>query len=166
MRRQSLSRLVSLMALSAGLALAPGAGRAQPAPRPELDAPRAIVPAGRLRMELYPGTPTSLLVDAGGADPRGVGHDLGLELARRLGVPFEPVVLANNAEVLAAMKAGRVDLAFTNATPARAGDRAGALPFLGRFTEAARKEGVIRKAVERAGLRGALPEQAGDGGGL
>lgn len=277
MRRHAFSRLVSPLIL--GLALFPAAGRAQPVPRPELDAPRSIAPAGKLRMGLYPGTPTSLLVDAGGANPRGVGHDLGLELARRLGVPFEPVLLANNAEVLAAVKAGRVDLAFTNATPARAGDlasgpscltielgylvrsgspvtaldkvdrqgvrvgvtegsttegvmtrilkhaqvvpaatvkagaalllagdidayatnkptlfemaegvpgarvlpgrwgeehmalvlprdRAGALPYLGHFTEAARKEGVIRKAVERAGLRGAMPAEAGDGGGL
>jgi polar amino acid transport system substrate-binding protein len=270
-------RLALRLPLILGLGVCAAAGWAQPAPQPGFDAARAIAPAGRLRMGLYPGTPTSLLADAGGAHPRGVGFDLGLELAKRLGVPFQPVVLANNAEVLAAVQAGRVDLAFTNASPARAGnlafgppclfielgylvrrsspvtalaevdrqgvrigvtagsttegvlarslkqarvvaaatvqvgaallragdidayatnkptlfemaesvpgarvlpgrwgvehlalvlplDRAGAVPYLGRFTEAIRKEGLIEKAVERAGLRGTLPADEQDGG--
>ena len=38
------------------------------------------------------------------------------------GVPFEPVVFANNAEVLAAARTGAVDMVFTNATPARRKD--------------------------------------------
>jgi polar amino acid transport system substrate-binding protein len=51
-----------------------------------------------------------------------VGYDLGKELATRVGVPFEPVVFAKNAEVLDAVKSGRVDVAFTNASAARAKD--------------------------------------------
>jgi polar amino acid transport system substrate-binding protein len=85
--------------------------------------PRLILaPSGVLRAGLYPGTPTSILPDAGPGEPRGVGYDLGKELARRLGVPYEPVVLAKNAEVLAAVKSGEVDVAFTNATAVRARD--------------------------------------------
>jgi polar amino acid transport system substrate-binding protein len=52
--------------------------------------------------------------------PKGVGYDLGKELAARLGVPFEPVVFSRNAEVLEAVKTGKADIALTNATPARA----------------------------------------------
>ncbi|MBI3714538.1 MAG: transporter substrate-binding domain-containing protein [Betaproteobacteria bacterium] len=83
---------------------------------------RILAPTGKLRVGLYAGTPTSLLVDAAPEARRGVGHDLGRALARELGVPFEPVVLANNAEVLAAVTAGRVDVIFTNATTERARD--------------------------------------------
>ena len=54
------------------------------------------------------------------AEPRGVGYELDNELARRLGVPYEPVVFSKNAEVLAAVRSGSVDVAFTNASASRA----------------------------------------------
>ena len=91
--------------------------------------PRLILaPSGVLRVGLYPGTPTSILPGSG--EPRGVGYDLGKELARRLGVPYEPVVFARNAEVLAAVKSGEVDVGFTNATATRARDMDFGPPFL------------------------------------
>ena len=83
-----------------------------------------------MRAGLYPGTPTSIVPDTGSGEPRGVGYDLGKELARRLGVPYEPVVFAKNAEVLATVKSGAVDIAFTNATPVRARDMDFGPPFL------------------------------------
>ena len=93
--------------------------------------PRLILaPTGVLRAGLYPGTPTSILPDAGSSEPRGVGYELGKELARRLGVPYEPVVFAKNAEVLAAVKSGAVDVAFTNATAARAREMDFGPPYL------------------------------------
>ena len=88
----------------------------------EAAARQALAPAGVLRMGLYAGSPTSFVADAATGEARGVGHDLGLALAGRLGLAFEPVVYSRPAEVLEAAKAGRVDLAFTNATPARAKD--------------------------------------------
>lgn len=89
-----------------------------------------LAPTGVLRAGLYPGTPTSILPDSGSGEPRGVGYDLGKALARRLGVPYEPVVFAKNAEVLAAVKSGAVDVAFTNATAVRARDMDFGPPFL------------------------------------
>lgn len=86
------------------------------------DATRALAPTGTLRVGLYPGTPTSILGDHGAGTARGVGYDLGKELAARAGVPFAPAVFPRNAEVLAAAKAGSVDMVFTNATPARRQD--------------------------------------------
>lgn len=83
------------------------------------DARKILAPTGTLRAGLYPGTPTSILSD-GPDGPRGVGYDLGKEFAKRLGVPYEPVVFSKNAEVLAAVKTGRVDVVFTNASAARA----------------------------------------------
>lgn len=87
----------------------------------DVDPAKIIAPSGRLRAALYPGTPTSILTD-NPAEPRGVGYEIGRELARRLQVPYEPVVFAKNAEVLEAVKTGAVDVAFTNATAARARD--------------------------------------------
>lgn len=87
------------------------------APTPEARA--ALAPDGTLRVGLYPGSPTSLVGNAATGEAKGVAWDLGRELARRLDVGFEPVVFPNNAHVLGAVAAGKVDLAFTNATPAR-----------------------------------------------
>lgn len=98
------------------------------APSPE---PRQILaPSGKLRVGLYPGSPTSIIRDPATGDSKGVGFDLGKEMAKRLGVPFEPVVFPKNAEVLAAVKSGQVDVAFTNATAARAKDMDFTPPYL------------------------------------
>jgi polar amino acid transport system substrate-binding protein len=79
---------------------------------------QALTPAGKLRAALYPGTPTSIL-DPNGSAPRGVGYELGKELARMVGVPYQPVVYPKNAEVIEAIRTGAADVAFTNASPTR-----------------------------------------------
>ena len=76
----------------------------------------SLAPGGALRVGLYPGSPTSYVP---GAEPRGVAHDVGRELASRMGVAFEPTVFPNNAKLLEAVKAGKVDLVVTNATAER-----------------------------------------------
>src|SRR4051812_24274644 len=91
-----------------GLAAAPAVGD---------EISKMLAPSGRLRAGLYPGTPTSILPAAGGLEARGIGFEIGRELARRLDVPYEPVVFSKNAEVLDAVKTGAVDVAFTNASP-------------------------------------------------
>lgn len=91
---------------------------------------QVLAPGGKLRVGLYPGTPTSIIVDSGTAAARGVGHDLGRALAQRLGVEFEPVVFAKNLDVLEALKAGRVDVAFTNASAERAKEMDFTAPYL------------------------------------
>jgi polar amino acid transport system substrate-binding protein len=83
---------------------------------------RALAPSGKLRVGLYPGTPTSIVGDPASGNARGVGFDLGRALAQRAGIPFEPVVFSKNAEVLASAKSGTLDMVFTNATPARSND--------------------------------------------
>src|SRR5258705_273792 len=82
------------------------AWRVGPAIATDVEPRLILAPSGVLRAGLYPGTPTSILPDAGSGEPRGVGYDLGKELARRLGVPYEPIVFAKNAEVLAARNGG------------------------------------------------------------
>jgi len=115
--RVNLSRrsVLSVVALLLAACASPAAG-----PAPEVR--QALAPTGKLRVGVYPGSPTSMVRDASSAEPRGVTYDLGRELARRLGVPFEPIEFRRIAEVLDAMKAGQVDFTVSNATPARARD--------------------------------------------
>ena len=121
--RRSIIPLIAIVAqLLAGCATTP------PAPSPEER--QVLAPSGRLRVGLYPGSPTSIIGDPASPDAKGVALDLGRGLARSLGVPFEPVVFPKNADVLAALKAGQVDVAFTNATPARAKDMDFTPPYL------------------------------------
>jgi polar amino acid transport system substrate-binding protein len=120
------SRLVAALAV-AGSIVAVGTGAAGAAD-PQVQ--QVLAPTGRLRVGLYPGTPTSILPDNQSGGPRGVGYDLGKEFARRLDVPFEPVVFAKNAEVLEAVKTGQVDMVFTNASAARARDMDFGPPYL------------------------------------
>lgn len=84
---------------------------------PSVEAAHTLAPNETLRVGLYPGSPTSIIEDPKGA--KGLGYDLGKELAKRLGVSFVPVVFPKNADLLAALKAGKVDLSFTNASPQR-----------------------------------------------
>jgi polar amino acid transport system substrate-binding protein len=81
-----------------------------------------LAPAGSLRIGVYPGSPFSLTRDPASGEALGVTTELGRELARRLGVPHELVEHKRIAEVLQALKAGRVDVTIANATPARADD--------------------------------------------
>ncbi len=83
---------------------------------------QVLAPSGKLRVGLYPGSPTSLIGDPASGTAKGLGFDLGAEMARRLGVPFEPVVFLKNADVLTAVKSGQVDASFTNETPERLQD--------------------------------------------
>ena len=82
------------------------------------EAREVLAPGGRLRVGLYLGGPSSALKDADGT-LRGVGHDLGRELARQLRVPFEPVFFERPAEVFEAAKGGGLDAIFTNASAER-----------------------------------------------
>ena len=77
-----------------------------------------LAPSGKLRVGVYPGSPTSM-VQVGG-ERRGVSYDLGQELARRIDTPFELITYSRLAEVIDAMKTGAVDFTVTNATSARA----------------------------------------------
>jgi polar amino acid transport system substrate-binding protein len=81
-----------------------------------------LAPTGRLRVGVYPGSPTSMVQQANTGEPHGLSLDLGKELARRLSVPFAQVNYQRIADVLEGMKAGDVDFTVSNSTPLRALD--------------------------------------------
>ena len=92
---------------------------------------QAVAPTGRLRLGVYPGSPTSMIRGQTSGDEKGLTVDLGREFGRRLEVPVELVEFRQIADVLEALKRGEVDFTVTNATPARANDMDFSGPILG-----------------------------------
>jgi polar amino acid transport system substrate-binding protein len=88
------------------------------APTPE--ARQALAPTGKLRAGLLLGSPTQVIRDPVSGEMKGVGFDLGRELARRMGVPFEPVLYPSIGALLDSGKSGGWDVAFIGFSPARA----------------------------------------------
>lgn len=113
---RTLRSFIPLLALAASLL----AGCAGSSIAPDADARQVLAPTGTLRIGVYLGSPTSMIKDPASGETKGVSLDLGRKLAKRLGVPSEPVVYPRLAEVLEALKSGQVDFTVTNATAARA----------------------------------------------
>jgi polar amino acid transport system substrate-binding protein len=111
-------KVAVFLSLAAGALLCTGCATTRV--DPDASARQALAPTGKLRVAVYPGSPTSMVKDAASGETRGVTWELGQALAARLGVPFEPVVFPRPAEVIEGLKAGKADVTFTNASPARA----------------------------------------------
>src|SRR5438034_6122330 len=88
------------------------------APTPE--ARQAVAPTGKLRVGLQLGNPLNVMRDSASGEMKGVGFDLGKELARRIGVPFEPVLYPSVGALLDGGKSGAWDVAFVGFSPERA----------------------------------------------
>lgn len=86
---------------------------------PTQEARQALAPTGKLRVALQLGSPHNVVRDSRSGEMKGVGFDLGNELARRLGVPFEPVMYPSIGALLDAGKSGAWDVAFVGYSPAR-----------------------------------------------
>ena len=83
---------------------------------------QALAPSGVLRVRVYPGSPTSWVKDPKTGESVGIALDLGKGMAKRLDVPMQVVEFDRVAQVLDALKDGKVDMTFTNATAVRAKD--------------------------------------------
>ena len=106
--------------LIVGAVLISGCAHFQPPADPKVR--EALAPTGTLRVGVYQGSPTSLVVDAKTGQRAGVALDMGPLLAQKLGVPVQVVEFPRLALVLDALKTGQVDFTVTNATEARARD--------------------------------------------
>ena len=95
-----------------------GCAHIQTAPTPE--ARQALAPTGKLRVGLQLGSPHNVIRDSQSGEMKGVAFDLGKEFARRLGVPFEPVLYPSVGALLDGGKTGAWDVAFVGFSPARA----------------------------------------------
>ena len=106
-----------LMTAILGLLLAGCAG-VSTAPTPE--ARQALAPTGKLRVGLQLGNPLNVIRDSASGEMKGLGFDLGKELARRIGVPFEPVLYPSIGALLDSGKSGAWDVAHFGFSPERA----------------------------------------------
>lgn len=106
------------------------AGCASIASAPSQEERRALAPTGKLRVALYVGAPASIVRGATPEDSKGVGFDLGKELARRIGVPFEPVVYPSPGAIMGGLSSGEWDLTFFGPTPERESVLNFTAPFL------------------------------------
>jgi polar amino acid transport system substrate-binding protein len=88
------------------------------APTPE--ARQALAPTGPLRVGLQLGSPHNVIRDSVTGEMKGVGFDLGKELAARIGVAFEPVMYPSVGALLDGGKSGAWDVAFVGFSDARA----------------------------------------------
>lgn len=114
---QRLRRVLLALALGGAVGLA---GCATTAPPPDAAARQALAPTGSLRVAVYIGSPTSLVIDPKTGEKAGVSVDLGRELAARLGVPMQLVEHKLVAEVINALRTGAADFTVTNASAERA----------------------------------------------
>lgn len=122
------------------LALALGAGCGTRG-APDSDAVAALAPTGAVRVGFISSSIYAVR-DPSTNDVKGVAADLGRDLARRLGVPFAPVVLTSPPAVLAAAKAGDIDVALMGINA----ERAAVIDFGGAYME------VEQTVLVRAGL--------------
>ena len=102
-----------LMTAILGLLLTGCAGIST-APTPE--ARQALAPTGKLRIGLLLGDSTQVIRDSASGEMRGVGFDLGKELARRMRVPFEPALYPSIGALLDSGKSGGWDVAYIGLT--------------------------------------------------
>lgn len=87
---------------------------------PTAEARQALAPTGKLRVGLQLGSPHNVIRDSASGEMKGVAFDLGKELARRIGVAFEPVLYPSVGALLDGGKSGAWDVAFVGFSPARA----------------------------------------------
>jgi polar amino acid transport system substrate-binding protein len=138
------------------------AGCAGMPPAPTAQERQALAPTGKLRVGLILGAPANVVRDGASGEMKGVGYDLGKELAKRIGVPFEPVLYPSIGAVLDAGRAGNWDVSFNGVTA----DRASYLDFTGphieiEFGYLAPPGSALGAAsdVDRPGIRVAVPEK-------
>jgi polar amino acid transport system substrate-binding protein len=140
----------------------PGTSFAQMPQTPE--ARQALAPTGTLRVALQRANPLNVIEDSASGEMTGVGLDLGQELARRLEVPFEPVLYPSVGALLDAGKAGAWDVAFVGFSPARSEEwdftRLHAEVEFGYLVPAGSVISTLAD-VDRPGMRLAVQENSG-----
>ena len=131
---------------------------------PATEARQALAPTGKLRVGLLLGRPLSVTRDHASGEMKGVGFDLGKELARRMGVPFEPVLYPSIGPLLGSAKSGQWDVAFLLVSVTQAKDVDFTAPHLeielGYLIPGGSPISTLAD-VDRPGIRVAVPEKGG-----
>jgi polar amino acid transport system substrate-binding protein len=150
-RRQVAILAISLVAGCASVQSVPPAARSE------------LAPIGKLRVGLILSNQVLVSKDPQTGELRGVTVTLGKALAKRLGVPFEPVGYPNPAALVQSFGRSEWDIAFLAFDPARARDVDFSPPYMVvdntyLVPPASKVESV--EAVDRPGLKVAVPERS------
>jgi polar amino acid transport system substrate-binding protein len=155
-----MDRRVSLRCFLGVVAAALFAACSSLANSPPLEIQQALAPTGKLRVGLIDGAPANVVRDRASGDMKGVGYELGRELARRIGVRFEPVLYPSVGALLEAGRSAEWDVTFNGITP----DREKYLDFTAPHLEIdfgylvpAGSQLLRFEDVDQAGVRVAVP---------
>jgi polar amino acid transport system substrate-binding protein len=147
MRNLLLALVVVLAGACASAPNAPSAARAD------------LAPTGKLRAVINVGNPILAGKDAATGEARGVSVDLARELARRLGVEAELVVVPSAGQSVETLAAGRVDVGFFAIDPARAATTAYSAAYVqieGAYLVTNASPLKANEEVDREGIRVAV----------
>ena len=122
-----------------------------------------LAPTGKLRVGLILSNQVLVTKDAQTGELRGVTVALGKALAKRIGVPFEPVGYANPAALVGSFNRNEWDIAFLAFDPARARDVEFSPPYMVvdntyLVPPGSKVEGV--EAADQRGVKIAVPERS------
>lgn len=90
----------------------------------------SFAPSGALRVAINLGNPILASTEGGSVQPSGISVDIATQLARRLTVPIEFVVVDAAAKSVEAVANGHADVGFFAVDPVRAADIAFTQPYL------------------------------------
>lgn len=90
----------------------------------------ALATRGTLRATINVGNPILASLDAGSGAPRGVSVDIARELASRLGVPLDLIVVDAAAKAVETVTAGGADVGFFAIDPVRGAGIAFTAPYV------------------------------------
>ena len=124
---------------------------------------KELAPGGKLRIGLNYSNFLLVLGDDPSGDPRGIAPDLGRELARRTGLPFEFVKYDAAGKLFDAVKAGQCDVGFLGNEPQRANEVDFTAPYLEIPVTFLVPAGSLIKTiadVDREGVRVAVSERS------
>lgn len=130
---------------------------------PAAETRQALAPTGQLRVAFLAG-PLYATKDPATGELKGVAVDLGRELARRVGVPFQPVLYPNPAVIVTGAKSGEWDVALMGINA----ERAAVVDFSAPYMEV--EQGYLARAgvpittasdVDKPGIRVAVTEKTG-----
>lgn len=118
-----------------------------------------LCPTGKLRAAINLGNPVLATLDAASNQPRGVSVDLAQELAKRLGVAVELVVVNGAAKSVAALNDQAADVGFFAIDPLRGADIAFTSPYVlieGCYMVAQDSPVLSHADVDKPGVRVAV----------
>ena len=123
----------------------------------------ALAPTGKLRVAFLSG-PIYATKDPATGELKGVAIDLGKDLARRVGVPFDPVVYPNPPALIGGAKSGEWDVALMGINAERAAAMDSSAPYMEVEQGYLVRAGVsiaTASDVDKAGIRIGVLEKSG-----